>query len=48
MLVSKAIENKAKEKKAGFLGTLLATLGPSLLGNMLAGERGFQSCRKNN
>ena len=36
--VSGAIRNKEKEQKDGFLGTLLGTLGASLLGNMLAGQ----------
>ena len=38
MGVTKPIENETKEQKGGFLGMLLATLGPSLLGNMLAGK----------
>ena len=38
MGVTKTIENETKEQKGGFLGMLLATLGPSLLGNMLAGK----------
>ena len=33
--VTKKIENKLKERKGGFLGMLLRTLGASLLGNML-------------
>ena len=33
--VNKTIENEAKEQKGGFLGTLLGTLGASLLGNLL-------------
>ena len=36
--VSKTIQNEAKEEKGGFLSMLLDTLGPSLLGNMLAGK----------
>ena len=35
--VSETIKNKAKEQKGGFLGTLLGTLGASLLGNLLTG-----------
>ena len=33
--VSETIENEAKEQKGGFLGMLMATLGVSLLKNML-------------
>ena len=36
--VNKAIQNKAKEQKGGFLSMLLGTLGASLLGNILAGK----------
>ena len=36
--VSKTIKDEAKEQKGGFLSMLLGTLGPSLLGNMLAGK----------
>ena len=36
--VSETIQNKAKERKGGFLSMLLGTLGASLLGNMLAGR----------
>ena len=36
--VTKTIENQTKEKKRRFLGILLAILGVSLLGNMLAGK----------
>ena len=36
--VNKAIQNKAKEQKRGFLSMLLGTLGASLLGNILAGK----------
>ena len=36
--VSETIKNKAKEQKRGFLGTLLGTLGASLLGNILTGK----------
>ena len=32
--VTKAIKNKTKEQKGGFLTMLLDTLGESLLGNM--------------
>ena len=34
--VSETIQNKAKQKKEGFLSILLGTLGASLLGNILA------------
>ena len=36
--VTKAIKNKTKEQKGGFLSMLLGTLGASLLGNLLAGK----------
>ena len=37
--VSETIKNEVKEQqKGGFLSMLLGTLGPSLLGNMLAGK----------
>ena len=36
--ISKTIKNKAKEQKGRFLGMLLGTLGPSLLGNLLTGK----------
>ena len=35
---TKTIKNESKEQKGGFLGTLLGTLGASLLGNMLTGK----------
>ena len=37
--VSEAIKNEAKEQKGGFLGMLLATLGTSLLENLLTTKR---------
>ena len=37
--VSKTIENESKEQKGGLLSMLLGTLGASLLGNVLAGNR---------
>ena len=36
--VSETTENEAEEQKRVFLGMLLGTLGPSLLGNILAGK----------
>ena len=36
--VRETIKNEAKEQKGGFLGTLLGTLGASLLGNLLTGK----------
>ena len=36
--VSETIKNEAKERKGGFLGMLLGTLGASLLGNLLTGK----------
>ena len=37
--VTKTIKNETKEQKGEFLSILLATLGASLLGNLLAGKR---------
>ena len=37
--VSKTIENETKEQRGGFLSMLLGTLGASLLGNLLTGEK---------
>ena len=39
--VSKTIENETKEQRRGFLSMLLGTLGASLLGNLLTGEKGI-------
>ena len=36
--VSRTIQSEAKDRKGGFLGTLLGTLGASLLGNLLTGK----------
>ena len=36
--VTKTIKNETKEQKEGFLGMLLATLGVTLLGNLLTGK----------
>ena len=36
--VTKTIENKTKEQKRGFLGTLVGTLGSILRGNLLSGK----------
>ena len=36
--ITKTIKNETKERKGGFLGMLLRTLGASLLWNMLAGK----------
>ena len=36
--VSETIQNEAKEQKSGLLGTLLGTLGASLLGNLLTSK----------
>ena len=37
--VTEAIKYEAKEQKWGFLGTLVDTLGPTLIGNLLSGKR---------
>ena len=39
--VTKTIENETKERRGGFLGMLLGTLGASLLGNLLTGRKGI-------
>ena len=36
--VTKTITNETKEQKGGFLSMLLATLGASILGNLLTGK----------
>ena len=36
--VTETIKNEAKKQKGGFLGILLRTLSPSLLGNLLTGK----------
>ena len=36
--VGETIKNETKEQKGGFLGMLLATLGASLLGNLLTSK----------
>ena len=36
--VTKTIKNETKEQKGRFLGTLLGTLGASLLGKLIAGK----------
>ena len=36
--IKEKIKNEAKEQKGGFIGMLLGTLGPSLLGNILKGN----------
>ena len=41
--VTKTIKNETKEQKGGFLSTLLGTLGPSLLGNLLTVKRNCKS-----
>ena len=37
--VIKTMKNEGKEEKEGFLGMLLDTLGTSLLGNLLIGNK---------
>ena len=45
--VSEKTKNEAKEQKGGFLGTLLGTLGASLLGNT-ATDKGIINGGKDN
>ena len=44
--VSKTVENETKEQRGGFLSMLLATLGASLLGNLLTGGKGMMRAGK--
>ena len=37
-MLAKQLKMEQKNKKTGFLGVLLGTLGASLLGNLLTGE----------
>ena len=39
--LTKTIKNETKEQRVGFLSMLLGTLGASLLGNLLTGEKGI-------
>ena len=41
--VTKTIQNEVKEHKRGFLSMLLGTLGASLLGNILTGNRIYRA-----
>ena len=36
--VTKAAKNKTREQRGGFLGTLVRTLGTTLLGNLISGK----------
>ena len=46
--VTETAKNETKEQKGGFLSILLATLGASLLGNLLAGKRIVRAGSGNN
>ena len=46
--VTKTNKNEAKEQKASFLSMFLASLGASLLGNVLAGKGIVRACSGNN
>ena len=46
--VTETVKNETKEQKGGFLSILLATLGASLLGNLLAGKRIVRAGSGNN
>ena len=46
--VLKTIKNETKEQKGGILSMLLATLGASLLGNLLAGKEIVRAGSGNN
>ena len=41
--VTETVQNEVKEQKGGFLSMLLATLGASLLGNLLTGKRIYRA-----
>ena len=41
--VTETFENEIKEQTGGFLGMLVATLGASLLGNMLVGKSALRA-----
>ena len=51
--ITESVQNEIKEQKGGFLSMLLATLGASLLGNLLTGKgvnkkgKGIHSWRRN-
>ena len=45
--VSKAIKNEAKELRGGFISMLLGTVGASLPGILLTGNRPFTWTRSN-
>ena len=36
--LTKAAKNKTREQRGGFLGTLVGTLGTTLLGNLISGK----------
>ena len=42
----KQLQIKQKKQKGGFLGILLGTLAPSLLGNMFAGKGVIQAGKR--
>ena len=46
--ITKTIENETKEQRGGFLSMLLGTLGASLLGNLLTGEKRSDDSRRGN
>ena len=46
--ITKTIENETKEQRGGFLSMLLGTLGASLLGNLLTGEKRNDDTRRGN
>ena len=46
--VTKTIKNKTKEQKGGYFGTLVGTLGPILLGNLLSGKGIVRAVSGNN
>ena len=43
--VTETVQNEVKKQKGGFLSTLLGTLGGSLLGNLLTGNRIYRAER---
>ena len=43
--VTETVQNEVKKQKGGFLSMLLGTLGGSLLGNLLTGNRIYRAER---
>ena len=46
--ITESVPNEIKEQKSGFLSMLLATLGASLLGNIITGKGAFHARKRVN